>query len=363
MKKKVLMRRFFIAGLTLVIIALVALFFSKPLYRILATYGVRKLLTNSTRYFEDGLHGYLAGSGSPFPDLKRAGPCIAVVAGNHLYIVDAGEGSAKNIILGGFQIGRADAILLTHFHSDHIADLGEMMFKRWVSGSNARPNRVIGPRRVEQVVEGFNIAYKLDTGYRVAHHGPAVLPPTGAGGTAIPFDLGPEPEASVKIVDEDGVSITAFKVDHRPVVPAVGYRFDYKGRSLVISGDTVYSPSLLEHSRGADLLFHEALNREMVQLIHDNAELSTVPALKEYTHDIQDYHSSPEEAAKIANLAGVRQLIFYHLIPPLPDALARYMFLGDARSYYKGPIAIGHDGMLISMPADSDRIIFKKALK
>ncbi len=338
-------------------------FLAKPLYIVLVTHFVRKNLSASTRYFQDGLHAFLAGSGSPLPDAKRAGPCIAVIAGNHLYIVDTGEGSAKNIALGRLKIVKADAILLTHFHSDHIANLGEMMLQRWAGGSNAHPIRVIGPRGVEQVVEGFNIAYKLDAGYRVAHHGPVIMPPAGAGGTALPFDLGPEPDSSVNVVDEDGVRITAFKVDHRPVVPAVGYRFDYKGRSLVISGDTVYSPSLLEHSRGADLLFHEALNNEIVGLIKDNAELSASPSLKKIAHDIPSYHSTPEDAAKIANLAEVKHLVYYHVIPPLPNAIVKYMFLGEAKSYYKGPITLGEDGMLISLPADSDRIEIKNALR
>lgn len=355
--------QFLTIGLTILVLLLIAAVVARPLYRALTTHAVRQRLSHSTRHFQDGLYAFLAGSGSPLPDIKRAGPCVAVVAGRHLYIVDAGEGSAKNIALGGLPIGRADAILLTHFHSDHIADLGEMMLQRWAVGSNNRPVPVIGPRGAEQVVEGFNMAYGLDAGYRVAHHGPATLPPTGSGGVARPFDLGPEADASVVVVDEDNVRITAFKVDHRPAVPAVGYRFDYKGRSLVLSGDTVYSSSVLEHARGVDVLFHEALNRDMVKLIHDNADLSSSPSLKKITQDIPSYHSTPEEAAKIAGLAKVRHLIYYHIVPPLPNAIIRYMFPGNARSYYKGPITIGEDGMLVSLPADSDRIEIQNILK
>lgn len=237
------------------------------------------------------------------------------------------------------------------------------MLERWAGGSNALPTPVIGPRGVERVVEGFNIAYALDAGYRVAHHGAATLPPSGAGGIARPFDLGPEQDASVIVVDEDGVRITAFKVDHRPAVPAVGYRFDYKDRSLVLSGDTVYSSSVLEHARGADVLFHEALNRDMVKLIHDNADLSASPSLKKITDDIPRYHSTPEDAAKIAGLAKVKHLVYYHIIPPLPNAIIKHMFLGNARTYYKGPITIGEDGMLVSLPAHSDRIEIENLLK
>ena len=258
---------------------------------------------------------------------------------------------------------RADAILLTHFHSDHIADLGEMMLQRWAGGGNKTPIDVIGPTGVERVVEGFNLAYQLDAGYRVAHHGADTMPPSGAGGIAKPFELSAEANASAVVFDQDGVKITAFKVDHRPVEPAVGYRFDYKGRSLVASGDTVYSESLLEHSKGADVLFHEALNADMVQLVNENAGLVNSPSAKKVTHDIPSYHSTPEDAAKIASAAGVKHLIYYHIIPPLPSPILKNLFLGDAKSYYRGPITLGEDGLLVFLPADSDRIEIKNVLK
>jgi ribonuclease Z len=314
-------------------------------------------------HFEDGLYIGLCGTGSPLPDINRAGSCVAVLAGEHFFIVDAGEGSTKNVLLMNLPIGKADAILLTHFHSDHIADLGEMELQRWAGGSNKTPIDVIGPTGVESVVQGFNLAYQLDAGYRAAHHGPETMPPTGSGGIARPFELSAEPNASVVVFDQDGPKITAFKVDHRPVVPAVGYRFDYKSRSLVISGDTVYSESLLEHAEGADVLFHEALNAAMVQMMNDNAGLTRSPSLKKITHDIPSYHSTPEDAAKIAATAGVKHLIYYHIIPPLPLPILKNLFLGDARKYYKGPITIGEDGMMTFLPANSDRIEIKNALK
>jgi len=165
------------------------------------------------------------------------------------------------------------------------------------------------------------------------------------------------------VFDQDGVKITAFKVDHRPVEPAVGYRFDYKGRSLVISGDTVYSESLLEQSQGVDLLFHEALNETMVNMMNANAEVNNSPTIGQITHDIPSYHSTPEDAAKIAGAAGVRQLVYYHIIPPLPSPILKNFFLGDARNYYTGPITMGEDGMLFFLPANSDKIELKDRFK
>jgi ribonuclease Z len=208
-----------------------------------------------------------------------------------------------------FPIGKIEAILLTHFHSYHIPDLGELELQRWAGNSNSSPVDVIGPAGVETVVAGFNLACSLDDKYRVAPHGTEAMPPTGAGGVARAFSLSDGSDASVVVVDHDGVKITAFKVDHLPVEPAVGYRFDYKGRALVISGDTVYSDSLVRHAQGANVLLCEALNAPMVATINANSGMSASPSTKKITNDIPSYHSTPEDAAKMAALAGVRHLV------------------------------------------------------
>jgi ribonuclease Z len=363
MKKKIIVTAIIIVAVVVVVAALSAVIFSKPLLTALATSTVKQRLINQSAKWDDGLYAGLAGSGGPFPDIKRAGPCVVVLAGGHLYIVDAGQGAARNVALMGFQMGKVEAVLLTHFHSDHIADLGEIMMQRWVGGSSAKPLDVIGPQGVEGVVEGFNLAYKLDDGYRVAHHGAATVPPSGAGGTARPFSLSAEEDAAVVVIDDGGLKVTAFKVSHAPVSPAVGYRFDYKGRSLVISGDTLPCASLTKQAQGADILFQSALQPAMVRVIHDQAGSSTIPSLVKITEDIPGYHSSPEDAAKTAGAAGVKQLVLYHITPPIPHPLLNNMYLGDAGKYYSGPITIGEDGLLFSLPANSDKISVSPLLR
>jgi len=349
--------------IVIVAAALAAVIFSKPILTAMATNIIKQRFISQSVQWDDGLYAGLAGTAGPFPDIKRAGPCTVVLAGDHLYIVDAGQGAPRNIALMGFQMGKVDAVLLTHFHSDHIADLGEIMMQRWVGGSNTKPLDVIGPPGVETVVEGFNRAYSLDDGYRVAHHGAATAPPSGAGGTARPFSLSAEEDAPVVVVDDGGVKVTAFKVNHAPVSPAVGYRFDYKGRSLVISGDTVPCESLKKQSQGADILFQSALQPATVRLIHDQAGLSSMPSIAKITADIPGYHSSPEDAAKTAAEAGVKQLVLYHITPPIPYPLLNNIYLGDAGKYFKGLITIGEDGMLFSLPVNNDKIMVNKLLK
>lgn len=163
------------------------------------------------------------------------------------------------------------------------------------------------------------------------------------------------------VVDKDGLRITAFKVDHKPVIPAVGYRFDYKGRSLVISGDTAYSQALLKHSGSADVLLHEAYQAATLKMINAKYKASANAALSKITADITSYHTTPEGAAKIAQETAVKHLVLYHIFPPLPSSFILHrMFLGDAKEYFDGPITIGTDGMLISLPADSTEIRVKQ---
>ena len=309
----------------------------------------------------DGLHVALCGTGSPLPDPTRAGPCTVVIAGTHLFVVDAGEGGARHMSLMRIPIGRIEGVFLTHFHSDHIDGLGPLMLLRWTGDANTAPLPVYGPTGVDRVVAGFDAAYTLDSGYRTAHHGAAVAPPSGAGGVARTFALPARGQGDMRIVFEaDGLRVTAFRVDHGPVDPAVGYRFDYKGRSAVISGDTTASESLVAAARGADLLVHEGLQPKLVGLMATALTRQHQPRLAKVMGDILSYHATPEAVAREAEAAGVRHLVFSHIIPPLPARIIYPAFLGDARKLYRGPITVGEDGMVFSLPAGTREIDFTR---
>ena len=304
----------------------------------------------------DGLHLYLCGTGSPLPDPDRAGPCAAVIAGNRLYVVDIGEASARNIQLARIPLARLDGLFLTHFHSDYIDGLGPLMLLRWTQSSARAPLPVHGPAGVEAVIAGFNAGYATDHGYRTAHHGARIVPPSGAGATALPFALPPADGSPVLVFERDGLRVTAFRVDHRPVSPAVGYRFDYKGRSLVITGDTGPTPAIAGNAQGADLLLHEALQPRMTAQLTEALAARGQAGSAQITRDILNYHASPEDAARAAQRAGVGHLILTHLVPPLPSSYFYPAFLGDAPELFDGPISVGEDGMLFSLPAGSDEI-------
>lgn len=308
----------------------------------------------------DGINVYICGSGSPMPDAARAGPCIGVLAGKQAFVFDAGSGSIRKLMRMGFPIERIQAGLLTHLHSDHIDGLGELLLQAWIGGSRGAPLPVYGPDGTDKVIAAETQLYDIDKGFRIAHHGPQVARPGGFGGLAQVIAL-PDGTDSQTVYDQGGVRITAIRVIHDPVKPAFGYRLDYKGRSVTLSGDTIYAPALVKAAKDTDLLLHEALNKRMVAALGGKlAERGRGDAAR-IMGDIQGYHASPEDAARAASEAGAKALVLYHLVPAPPARLIEPLFLGDAPKAYRGPLKLAQDGMMVSLPAGSEVVTFSKA--
>jgi ribonuclease Z len=323
--------------------------------RVMRRAAERNLSADPIAALPDGLHVVLCGAGGPLPDPVRSGPCTAVVAGRSFVAVDAGSGAARNLTRMGLPPGQLDALFLTHFHSDHIDGLGELALLRWTGAAREAPLPVHGPAGVEEVVEGFNRAYRQDAAYRTEHHGPAATPPSGAGLAALPF-APPAPGAALVVWERAGLRVSAFAVEHEPVRPAVGYRFDYGGRSLVVSGDTKRSESLAAQAQGVDLLVHEALAPQLVAQLNRAAAAAGRANLAKITADIPSYHTTPLEAAQLAATAGARHLLFTHVIPPLPVPGLDAVFLEGVAEAFSGGVTLGRDGTRVSLPSGSDAI-------
>jgi ribonuclease Z len=302
---------------------------------------------------DGALHVVLCGTGSPIADADRAAGCVAVMAAGQLYLVDVGPGSWENVQLWRLPRAKLAGVLLTHFHSDHIGDLGETATQSWIAGrKGALP--VYGPPGVEKVVAGFAQAYELDAGYRHEHHGDA-LELAGSELAAKTVEL-PAPEGSAVVVERDGVRVTAFAVDHRPVTPAYGYRFEYRGRSVVISGDTAKSENVTKHSQGADVLVHEVLAHRIVERLSAELGERGNKRMAQLTADILEYHADPAEAVATATAAGVHVLVMTHLVPAVPGPFLNYAYLGDVDVPDALTVVLGEDGTQVTLPGDSEAI-------
>jgi ribonuclease Z len=263
----------------------------------------------------------LLGTGYPRPDPERAGPATAVAAGGKLYLVDAGRGVLLRLAATEFPLKSIRAVFLTHLHSDHTSGLPDLFATSWIFGRNA-PLELYGPRGTQQAARALEAFYAADT--HIRRDLVERLPGAGATIRAHEIEEG-------MVYEDAAVRITAFVVDHRPVEPAFGYRFDARGKSIVISGDTRPSENLIRHARGADILVHEAYLPEHF----DRVDTPAVAAR------LKHYHTSAAEAGQVARQAGVKLLVLTHLVPGGPEKT----FLERAGKYFPGKIVVGRDLM------------------
>jgi len=265
----------------------------------------------------------LLGTGSPIPDPNRAGPSTLVRAGGQTFLVDCGRGVLQRAAAIGVGANGLTALLLTHLHSDHIADLGDLIITRWVTTfvPDPPPLPIIGPPGTAEVVEATLKAFGFDIGYRIAHHADLTAPPNVE---VHEYTDGP-------VWDFDGVQIRVAPTDHRPVQPTIGFRVEYQGASVVLAGDTVPCESLDALAADAGALVHTVIRKDLVEQLP-----------MQRVRDILDYHSSVQQAAGTAARAGVGTLVLTHYVPDIaPGQEDKWRALAAAE--FDGPVELGDD--------------------
>jgi len=311
----------------------------------------------------DELKVTFCGTSGPLPVRDRAKTCVAVQAAGNLYLVDIGPEATENLQLWRMPLATAKAVFITHLHSDHIGDLGEFNMQSWVAGRPA-PLALVGPPGITEVADGFNLAYRIDHGFRNAHHehGEVKLPiPAGllkAKVIAMPTTDGPGGVRKAVAWQDGALTVTAIQVAHDPVKPAYAYRFDYKGRSVVISGDTRKWPPLAQAAKGADVLIHEAQNNDMTRNMSQALKGMGNARMASIMGDTVSYHTTPVEGAEIAKAAGVKRLVFYHLTQAGLPGFTPQAFTAGVDAVGGPDWRLAKDGMTITLPVGNEDITF-----
>ena len=286
----------------------------------------------------------LLGTGSPWPIPERFGAATLVEAGNEKLLFDVGRGATIRLTQIGVSIGALNAVFLTHFHSDHTSGMPDLWLTGWIGryyGNRQSAFRVIGPKGTVSLMQNLERAYADDIRIRYEDE---KNPMEGVA-------IAPSEYVSDGVVyEKNGVKVTAFEVDHGPLIkPAYGYRIDYDGRSVIISGDTRYSENLEKHAQGAMLVIHE--------VAMPNQEYYDKTPIVRY---IMAHHISAEEAGSLFARLQPRLAAYTHIVflgsPEYPTPTIADLER-KTREKYSGPLALGTDLMAFDVRKDQVIVI------
>lgn len=269
----------------------------------------------------------LLGTGCPPAVMNRFGPSILVEAGEQKFLFDAGRGALQRLNQVKVRWRDVQGVFLTHLHSDHVVGFPDLWLTGWLTPGRDVPLQVWGPRGTKKMMSHLEQAYEYDIRIRLyddraSPDGVVILAEDVAGGF---------------VYEKDGVKITAFEVDHTPVKPAFGYRIDYAGRSVVLSGDTRVSENLIRHAQGVDLLVHEVASPETFQRAGSPPERAK---------SVVAHHVTPEQAGEVFSRTKPKLAVYSHIV--LPTATEQDL-IPPTRKTYAGPLELGEDLMVIEV--------------
>jgi ribonuclease BN (tRNA processing enzyme) len=270
----------------------------------------------------------LGTGGGPCGGAGRLASSQVILAGGAAYVIDCGDGVAAQLARAGVSLTTLRSVFITHHHSDHNADYGNLLLLAWASGLKTRVD-TWGPPPLARMTRLFFQMNAYDIKTRVADEGRVPL---------APLVRTHELTRDGAVMRDENVRVRCALVDHPPVRPAFAYRFDSRDRSIVISGDTRRSDALVELARGADVLIHEALYAPAVDRL-----AARVPNAATLKRSIISHHTSAEDAGRVAEAAGVRTLVLSHLVPADDPDVTEQMWADAARSTFKGRVIVGRD--------------------
>jgi ribonuclease BN (tRNA processing enzyme) len=270
----------------------------------------------------------LGTGGGPRPRKASSAPAQVIIANDTPYVIDCGDGVARQLAIAGVPLDKLRHVFLTHHHSDHNADYGNLIWLAWTAGLRTRVD-AWGPPPLQRMTRLFleMNASEIDT--RIANEGRVPLAPLLRVHELTQGGL---------VMGDDNVKVTAALVDHPPVVPAFAYRFDAPDRSIVISGDTARSDNVVKLAHNADVLVHSALYVPAVDRL-----VARVPNAATLKQSIIAHQTSVEDAGRVAEAAGVKTLVLSHLVPADDPAVTEQMWIDAARAHFRGTVVVGRD--------------------
>jgi len=270
----------------------------------------------------------LGTGGGPRPRKANSASAQVIVANDTAYVIDCGNGVARQLAFAGVPLAKLRHVFITHHHSDHNADYGNLIWLAWTAGLRTRVD-TWGPPPLEKMTKLFFEMNAYDINTRVADEGRVPL---------IPLVHVHELSHGGPVMQDENVKVTAAIVHHPPVVPAFAFRFDAVDRSIVISGDTAPSDNLIKLAQGADVLVHDALYVPGVDRL-----VARVPNAATLKQSIMSHHTTAEDAGRVAQAAAVKMLVLSHLVPPDDPAITDQMWIDAARVHFRGPVVVGKD--------------------
>jgi ribonuclease BN (tRNA processing enzyme) len=270
----------------------------------------------------------LGTGGGPRPRKERSGSAQVIISNGAAYVVDCGDGVARQLAMADVPLTTLRHVFLTHQHSDHNADYGNLIWLAWASGLSTRVD-TWGPPPLEQMTTLFFQMNAYDINTRIANEGRVPLRP---------LVRVHELRAGGEVMRNENLRVTAAVVEHPPVVPAFGYRFDAADRSIVISGDTMPSDNLIKLAKDADVLVHAVLYVPAVDRL-----VARVPNASTLKASIIAHQTSAEDAGRVAEAAGVKTLVLSHLVPADDPNVTEPMWIDAARTHFSGTVIVGRD--------------------
>lgn len=263
----------------------------------------------------------LLGTGSPIPDPNRAGPATLVRAGATNLLVDSGRGVLLRAAAAGAGAAQLGAVLLTHLHSDHFSDLGDVITTHWITTFEPTALLTYGPARTREVVDGVLDSLGPDIEYRLAHHDDLTAGP----------DVPVTELSGDETIELGAACVVTALTEHRPASPSLAYRVEHGGHAVVLAGDTLPCEGLDRLCAGADVLVHTVIRADLIRNI-------PVPRLQ----DVCDYHSTVAQAAQTAARGDVGRLVLTHCVPPLQQDQASE-WRAVAAEHFDGEIDVAED--------------------